>query len=471
MNALLKNVSFFPCATATDNPTNGTFFQIVTSEKLAAKYGPAIERIRQTSDKKERDELKFNLPCLTPSGTFSHRAAAGLLAHSGLMQFDIDPKENPELDAVTAPLWRDKISNLRHVAYCALSASGKGIWGVVPIAHPDHHTAHFAALKADFVGWGIAIDEGCGNVDRLRYWSHDPDAYFNLDAATYTKTKSIQDAYTPRSTPRLTGLDFEQKKVECILEQLDGRRADITDGGNGYNIWFSIGCGFAGMFGESGRDYFHRASQYYPKYCTAKTNLQFTHCLQWKGAANATLDTFFAHTRLIGVTYKGQLGPATTPRYAPPEPPPTAHVTPMHVVPMPRIESPATAAPNLPNAHLPIIPGHHRERYTDRNTGQNFEVLLNAEGYPAAWDLPDDQRESLACVIRANPAVTELIARFDMKFEGWQPLTDESEKDWQQATARAQQIVSRAASKQYYDGQKQQVKTHRQQLHKVPNSL
>jgi len=196
MGALDNSVSFYAHFSDTDHPTNGAFFQIVTSQKLAVKYAPLIERIRQTSDKKERDTLKKMLPCFTPSGIFRHRSAAGLLEHSGLLQFDVDPKENPTLNAATAPIWKEQISRLKQVAYCALSASGTGVWGVIPIAQPDCHKEHFAALKGDFAGWGIALDEACGNVDQLRFWSYDPEAYFNPNAATYGKIKNIQDTYT-----------------------------------------------------------------------------------------------------------------------------------------------------------------------------------------------------------------------------------------------------------------------------------
>lgn len=97
MGGLDRNISFFPRVTDPNNPTTGTFLQIVLSQKLVEKHGPLIEQIRCTDDKEKRAALKINLPCFTPSGTFSHRAEKGLLAHSGLLQFDIDPKENPDL--------------------------------------------------------------------------------------------------------------------------------------------------------------------------------------------------------------------------------------------------------------------------------------------------------------------------------------------------------------------------------------
>jgi hypothetical protein len=293
-------VSFFQKYTDTANPTNGTFFQIVTSEKLAAQFAPLVSQIRATADKDERDKLKKRLPCFTPSGTFSRRAADGLLKHSGLIQFDIDPKQNPFLNAQTAPRLKEQISHLQQVAFCALSASGTGVWGVVPIAHPDCHKEHFAALAADFAKWGIVIDPACSNVDRLRFWSYDPDAYFNPNAATYSKlTADSPGTFTPTSHRRIRQPADNAAKVEAILRQIETRRADITDS---YENWFAIGCALAKEFGQSGCEYFHRASQFHPNYRYAETDRQFSNCLRMK-SNRYTLGTFFEIARRYGIEY------------------------------------------------------------------------------------------------------------------------------------------------------------------------
>jgi hypothetical protein len=381
MNILETKVSFFTHFKDTTSPTEGTFLQIVSSAKLASKYAPLIERIRATTDKDERTRLKAQLPCFTPSGTFSRRAADGLIFHSGLMQFDIDPKENPLLNLKTAAYFRVQISNLPQVAYCALSASGAGVWGVVPIAHPDQHRAHFEALKADFAGWGIAIDTACSNVDRLRFWSYDPEAFFNPEAILYTKLVSTTaEIYTPRQRPTIA--TDNAAKVEAVLGQIEATRTDITSGGNGYEAWFAIGCALANEFGEGGRDFFHRASQYYPKYNNQETEGQFSNCLR-KSGNGYTLGTFFDIARRYGIEYKKNVS----------------------------YQSPKVAYPT-PSV---LPPGYRRERFTARETGLPIEVLLNREGYPAAWDLKPEQRESLSKMIRAKPEITELITRFDLR--------------------------------------------------------
>lgn len=84
-----------------------------------------------------------------------------------------------------------------------------------------------------------------------------------------------------------------------------------------------------------------------------------------------------------------------------------------------RPQKAVTSATIAPTANLPqpdtLLPGCQIEQYTDRFTGQPFEVVLNENGYPAAWDLPDSQQAALSKMIKAAPTVTELIARFDLK--------------------------------------------------------
>lgn len=108
----------------------------------------------------------------------------------------------------------------------------------------------------------------------------------------------------------------------------------------------------------------------------------------------------------------------------------------------------APKQPAAPQVTPPVlVPDYSHERHTGQNKGQSNEVLLNADGYPAEWDIQPTQNESLAHSMKANPAVTELTKRFDLKFEGIEPITDESEKAWMKTKERANAIVSRAKSK------------------------
>jgi len=176
MDYFSTETSCFKNCFSPDDPKPVKLIDWLTSDK----YADQVERIRATSDKKERDNLKRHLPAITPSGLFSERNEAGLIHHSGLMQIDIDQVENP--DAL-----KQQISRIQNILYLGLSVSGRGLWGLIPIAQPHRHKQHFEALKADLLKLGVVIDPACADVCRLRIYSYDPDAYFNPDAKPYQR--------------------------------------------------------------------------------------------------------------------------------------------------------------------------------------------------------------------------------------------------------------------------------------------
>lgn len=376
---LSAQVSFFENCYQTDGPKNGTFLQIVVSKKLATRYAPLLASIRAESDKEERSKLKIKLPCFTPSGTFSHRSAAGLVKHSGLVQFDIDPKQNPWLTALNAPAVRDDIANFNYVAYCALSASGAGVWGVVPIADPDQHAAHYKALISDFEGWGVNIDTSCQNVDRLRFWSYDPAAYFNPNAVLYSKI-DVPPAPCPVHTwtPQENG-SLARRAAQYLM----GTGAAVA---YCYDDYQRITAACQYEFGDDGEAIAWDILENSPAFLVSNFRKHFV--AHWRSFKRWGGDVCTGGT-LVHFAKQAGFEPH---HYAPPQ----AH------------RSTQPTPPALP-------PGFERRTFKSQFTGESYELVINADGYPAAWDLPDSQQAALSQMIRASPTVTELIARFDLK--------------------------------------------------------
>lgn len=260
------------------------------------KYVPHVERIRLINDKNERDKLKAQLPAITPSGIFSKRGKEYLIKHSGLICIDIDYKDNQHIGNFSE--LKAELCKLPEIAYCGLSVSGRGFWLLIPIQYPSKHDYQFEALKADFEGLGIVIDT-TPDVCRLRGYSYDENAYFNHYAKKYRRfIKPQPEKYQSRQQLPQTN---ESVKVEVILKQIEANRIDIT---GTYADWFAIGCAFANEFGESGRDYFHRVSQYYSKYSISATDKQFDYCKRGKGF---TIATFYQISEHYGLYYKNHL--------------------------------------------------------------------------------------------------------------------------------------------------------------------
>ena len=422
MNILDAPVSFYDHFSDTKAPKTGTFLQVVTSAKLAEKHGPLLSKIRGTEDKEERDPLKKRLACFNPSGIFSERKEAGLLKHSGLMAFDVDPAQNPWLNAQTAPALRGEISKLKEVAYVALSASWKGVWGAVPIEKTDHHKEHFEALKADFLGWGIVIDSACSNVAHLRFWSYDPDQYINQNATTYTKLIFPQPTYTTRQTGQRWHSERPEDLAQQAVEYLIQNRVSLECT---YTNFMRIAFACKHEWSEAGKgialDILHACTTF------SQSNTARNFDSLWKnirrdGGNITTAGTLVNMAKDRGFKYQ----PARQPDNAP---------------------QPPTAAAPTSNG---LPQGYRREHLTDRQTGQSINVLLNADGYPASWDrdLDTPQRESLARVIQARPDTTELIVRFALKIDATEAA--KPWEQWQTESAQRHERARRWYPKAYY---------------------
>lgn len=217
----------------------------------------ALDFIRKTDDKEARNFIKARLPAITPSGLFSVRKKEGLIAHSGLI--------------------------------C-----------LVPIADGKQHLQHFLALERDFKEAGIVLDPACKDIPRLRGFSHDPAAYVNFGAKPYEKVlqEAEKSLCITSVRPVIRGPDGktdEVRNVEALtpiqrllqptdlsrvlsvleisksatrhfldlLKKIEANRIDITVL---YQDWFSIGCVVSTLFGSEGSVFFHRISQFYPRY-------------------------------------------------------------------------------------------------------------------------------------------------------------------------------------------------------------
>ena len=130
------------------------------------RYKDKVEELRSVQDKKLKTIIKKSLPAITPSGLFRFRSAQDLIEHYGFLSFDIDFKDNKHIKNFNE--LKQQISHITSVAYCGLSISGKGFWGLVPIPKSTSkvHKQRFLALVEDFHELGINLHwivSGCGS--------------------------------------------------------------------------------------------------------------------------------------------------------------------------------------------------------------------------------------------------------------------------------------------------------------------
>ena len=177
------------------------------------KFKQQIETIRATTDKATRDNLKLQLPCAMPSLKIDK-------THSGFVAVDIDGiNHNENLDYTPQQL-KQKVSLIANVAYCGYSASGLGVWALIPLFDPSKHLQHFKGLQYAFKQIGLTIDDSCSNVNRLRFASYDSEPYINENAKPFRLiTKPEIQSVSKFKTPRF-------KNNENVFENFN-QKADV----------------------------------------------------------------------------------------------------------------------------------------------------------------------------------------------------------------------------------------------------
>ena len=156
------------------------------------KYLNQQNAVRNAIDDAEQDRLKSMVPCITPCGVFSgSKTKSNLVKHTGLIAIDIDFKDNEHLKNFSS--LKNEFSKMSNVAYCGYSIRGKGYWLLIPIAYPEKHEMHFKFIQNYFGSKKVVIDKSCSNVNRLRFYSYDAEAYYNHDA------KTLMEYYKPIS--------------------------------------------------------------------------------------------------------------------------------------------------------------------------------------------------------------------------------------------------------------------------------
>jgi hypothetical protein len=187
---------------------------------------------------------KSQLPCVTISGTFKRHAISDLIHHSGFIGIDIDDDHNPGMTDFEKV--RDQLAEISNVYFSGLSASGKGVFLIIPIYSPKQHTAHFEALKTDFQKqFGITIDNSCKDVSRLRYVSYDPGAKINPDAVVYRR---IVEQKKPTPTKKID-LPASDNDILRMLERWMEKRGEYYMDGykHKYLVKLAAACMRFGM--------------------------------------------------------------------------------------------------------------------------------------------------------------------------------------------------------------------------------
>ena len=177
-----------------------------------------------------------------------------------------------------------------------------------------------------------------------------------------TKQKKVFNAAQyETAAPAPARKSDEREHLEAVLQAVEAGRIDIT---GTYDSWLRLGFALVSAFGEEGRSYFHRFSQFYPGYDPQECDAKYDECLR-SGRNDVSLGTLFKLVRDAGVDI----------RWAPVE----------EDLPADYADSAENAVPAArTEAKLPLIPQHvydHlppflREAVAVASTPEERDVLL-----------------------------------------------------------------------------------------------
>ena len=267
----------------------------VTSQQTVILYDfltkpiPSAEQqlkiVRSSADKKTLDEAKSRLPYITPAGTFSHRDDTSLITFSGLIQIDMDRKDNtehPDWESVPIVLKDDP-----HIAYVGRSASGGSYWGLIPITDPDKRVEHWEALHHHFIiHYGIHLDPCTKPISQPRYYSFDPHAYLNPQAVTFTQVMTAKPAPAPPHPVHAASNQTDRTKFDTYVRAICEARVDIT---GDRKQWIRVGEAIKAGMGDDGLDAFIDICKFSPLFDEADCHKAYRSLKPTK----VTISTFY----------------------------------------------------------------------------------------------------------------------------------------------------------------------------------
>jgi hypothetical protein len=161
------------------------------------EYADTVAQVRaliDQGDKPAADIIKKTLPAVSLSGCITGRRKAavneGRFQHSGLLQIDLDAKDNP---GWTVHEMREVLQADPRMVAVFITPSGQGVKGVARIpTDAANHKAAFLAAEAYFKTINLKIDASCKDPVRLCFVSHDPDAWLRMDTDEEFKPVMLQ---------------------------------------------------------------------------------------------------------------------------------------------------------------------------------------------------------------------------------------------------------------------------------------
>lgn len=162
---------------------------------------------------------------------------------------------------------------------------------------------------------------------------------------------------TPPQSPNSLNPDND---IETITKRIESAGIDIAPN---YANWRDLGFALADVLGESGRNYYHRLSRFYPNYNQNETDKQFNNCLKAHGHG-VTIKTLYHLAKQSGVEISIL---------------PNCHfgdLAKSNPTPQPNEEQETETLPTLPENIYPLLPDYLQQITHYANSREDADLLL-----------------------------------------------------------------------------------------------
>lgn len=242
-------------------------------------------------DKNEYDRRKGTSACVTIGGTFDgEKKAENLRLPSGLLAADLD-----HLDDLTESV-KYQLSQDPFVVAVFKSIGGRGLCVIFRIDSSrflDSFKGIASYLMEKHGLVGKQFDPSSSNINRLRYISYDPEAYYNPSARLFAKYPRKEAKAEKPFRKYIESKD----NIEYILDQINARAIDIAPG---YQEWYKVGWALISHYGDDARNIFQQISQFNENYDPDEVDKKFDYLMATR-PARITIATFYFHCKQANI--------------------------------------------------------------------------------------------------------------------------------------------------------------------------
>lgn len=296
MNTATRDIFGEMCSTWSVAPFKGGTHAVVTigaflKATRGKKYAARVERARallasaweahNAGNEERRDnyleaykEAKAQAPAAVLQGVCPSWKNTEFESLARVLCLDIDGPKPGEPDNGNAWVqdWNEVKNNLGAlpwVAYCALSAGGRGVFVLIPIERADARTyaAYYETWATKLKShYNLATDSACKNLARLRFMTYDPAPIINRAALVWDKVLQIPQDWR-QGCQLITPCELTAEQQNTVREAVAYCTAHGVSIAESWSDWFDISAFFAHAWNEGeGRELFHKLAALSPKY-------------------------------------------------------------------------------------------------------------------------------------------------------------------------------------------------------------